>query len=128
MADFGEHKERCLQIIRPHIFSKSIAHCIAEYQMDQVDFAWDLSEWIRLSLNWIEQHNKQKDKPAGITDFKQIWLPVQRRTDLGPLRPIWPWNFTGIFLRRNKCNLLFNRTFHFAKQPTVSRKALGVKN
>ena len=94
MADFREHEDRCLQIIRPQIFTKSIAHCVAEYQLDQVDGSWDLSEWIRLSINWIDDHNKQKGKSAGI-DFKHIWLPVQRRTNLGPLRPIWPWNFIG---------------------------------
>ena len=125
MADFREHEKRCLKIIRPQIFSKTIAHCMAEYQMDQVDIAWDLSEWIRLSLNWIEQH-KQEGEFAG-TNFKQIWLPVQRRTNLGPLRPIWPWNFTSIFYY--VINVIFYLTeCYIIQQPAVSRKALGVKN
>ncbi len=105
MADFREYKERCLQLIRPQTFSKSIAQCLAEYQLDQVDSSWNLSNWVRLSLDWINEIKALTEYAA--VDLRQIWLPVQRRTNLESYRPIWPWNFAGILTFELELNFIF---------------------
>lgn len=95
MALFDEHKERCMQIIRPQVFAKSIAQCMSEYHLDQVDDSWNLADWVRLSLAWINE-GRSLGKYENV-NLRHIWLPVQRRTHHGPLRPIWPWNFNGTY-------------------------------
>ncbi|XP_032783700.2 uncharacterized protein LOC116921485 isoform X4 [Daphnia magna] len=89
MASFHDFNGRCLKIIKPLPFSKSIAQCMAEYQIDEVDKLWEMSEWIRFVLDWIDESKKSSTKKT--LDLNQLWLPVQRRTNMGPLRPIWPW-------------------------------------
>lgn len=98
LAKFTDHRERCLTVIRPQPFLKSVTQCLAKYDADQQDDLWDLSEWIELSLDWINT-NKQA---ATALNSNQIWLPVRRRTHLGPLRPAWPWKFRyGILVSLN---------------------------
>ncbi|KAI9558880.1 hypothetical protein GHT06_015669 [Daphnia sinensis] len=94
MASFHKFKERCSKIMKPLPFSKSIAQCLAEYQNDEVDELWQMSEWIRLAFDWIDENKKSSTSKT--LDLDQLWIPVQRRTNLGPLRPVWPWtNFEG---------------------------------
>jgi hypothetical protein len=90
MAPFRDYKDRCLRMIRPLTFSRSIAQCMTEYQNDQVDDIWDLSDWIKLSLDWVDANKEQSGN--GALNLNLLWLPIQRRTSLGPLRPVWPWN------------------------------------
>ncbi|XP_057369443.1 uncharacterized protein LOC130690463 [Daphnia carinata] len=89
MASFHDFEGRCLKFIKPLPFSKSIAQCMAEYQIDEVDELWEMSEWIRLAFYWIDEN--KNSGTAKTLDFNQLWIPVQRRTNLGPLRPVWPW-------------------------------------
>lgn len=97
MDPFLNHEDYCLRKVPPQPFPKTIAECTAQYQQDQVNATWDLSRWIQLSLDWIEE--QKKFSKSAETDLQQIWLPVQRRTHLGPLQPIWPWsNFSGIYI------------------------------
>lgn len=91
LAKFADHKGRCLAVIQPQPFDKSITQCLAKYDLDQEDDLWNLSDWIQLSLDWINAN--QKSRKA--LNLNQIWLPIKRRTQLGPLRPVWPWNFKG---------------------------------
>lgn len=80
-----------MAVIRPQPFTNSIAQCLASYKLDQTDYLWDLYDWIQLSLDWI----KENKKSGNLLKFNQIWLPIKRRTNLGPLRPVWPWNSQG---------------------------------
>lgn len=89
MAPLIEHRGRCLEVIEPKPFSKSIAHCLAEYQMDLVDELWDLSDWIHLALTWSSIQSSNLHNPI------QVWLPIKRRIQYGPLLPVWPWTRTG---------------------------------
>lgn len=94
MAPFHHHKKRCVRIIQPQQFSKSITQCLAGYQNDQIEPSWDLSDWIKFSLDWMDENKILGDHPF-TTKFNELWLPVQRRTNLGSLWPVWPWNFTS---------------------------------
>ena len=62
---------------------------MAEYQNDIVDENWNLSDWIKFSLDWLDA-NKELSENAHF-NFNQLWIPIQRRTSLGPLRLVWPW-------------------------------------
>jgi hypothetical protein len=104
MTPFDKYKKRCVKIIPPQHFSKSITQCTADYQNDETDASWDLLGWIKFSLDWLDQ-NKHLSKYATIK-FKELWLPVQRRTTLGPLWPVWPWNFTSS-LHNNAKNIIY---------------------
>ncbi len=92
MAPFQDYKDRCLRMIRPLPFSRSIAQCMAEYQNDQADDIWDLSNWMKLALDWVDANKELSENTA--LNFNLLWLPIQRRTSLGPLRPVWPWSTT----------------------------------
>lgn len=105
MASFHDFKGRCVKIMKPLPFSRSIAQCMDGYWNDQIESLWEMSDWIRSALDWIDEN-----KNLGVAttlDLNQLWLPIQRRTNLGPLRPVWPWqthllNITGITFKKKQ--------------------------
>lgn len=106
MAPFVEHKGRCLELIDPKPFSKSIAHCLAEYRLDRVDELWDISDWIYLIFDGVEKNFQ--DIPSTL---KQVWLPILRRTNFGPLNRIWPWTLKGNLHQFDQLNCM--NFFHY---------------
>nr|CAH0104256.1 unnamed protein product [Daphnia galeata] len=99
MTPFHDHKKHCVRIIHPQQFSKSITQCTAGYQNDQLDASWDLSTWIKFSLDWLDENKNLEEYSA--LKFNELWLPAQRRTTLGSLWPVWPWNITTLSLQEN---------------------------
>lgn len=97
MTPFHDHKKHCVRIIHPQQFSKSITQCTAGYQNDQLDASWDLSTWIKFSLDWLDE-NKNLEEYSELK-FNELWLPAQRRTTLGSLWPVWPWNITTLSIQ-----------------------------
>lgn len=87
MARFEEFQGRCLRTLDSKPFYHSAASCLSGYRkLDHREISWSFSEWVRLFLMWINEHDPKQ---------KLYWFPMRRGIAMGPLFPVWPWEFEG---------------------------------